>query len=393
MKTINLKKIVFAFGLVFALSISPVKAGSGGDHSGGGHVGPNGDLFDFYENEGSIKLDPLAVPGVKETLNEVYARVPGLARLLTTAQTKRWYLESKPLNDCPGGESLILADKSTGACQTKIEVRISQSWYEDMSLGEAKTARKKKGIIIHELLRGVKIAAVESIPDEDMIRDMTRTLSLDQLPEEHELRDLALRYKFGYFKTASEIQARNSLIAAKTAQVTKLFADLILLATQFYDAGSLYEAASKQDDPEISRLSELWLEKTNLKYTLKSKNKRLAIEQEIKEIARLMSEKRNSKIEPLLNKRKSLYEQMYARVQNEKFDLDNDRVSKYLKPILDNDLEWVKLSLDNHSISSEFAETFTNRRDRWIKELQEYIVNKYGNDRYGWSFWEVYRLL
>ncbi|MEK7395434.1 MAG: hypothetical protein AAB116_00720 [Candidatus Poribacteria bacterium] len=229
----SFKNLVVLTLFVIGSVSGPARAGNEG--SGGGFSGPNGDLFDFYENEGSITFDPLSVPGVRSTLEGIQARVPRLYTVLHKSLSKSWYFESKPLKECPGGESLILSDKGTVACQTKIEVRISKSWYDDVSLGEEKTARKRKGIILHELARGVRITAItagRTAPDEDMLRAMTRTISLAQLPTEQELRDLALEYNFGNFKTASEILTRNNFVGGQIACVTKLYADLTALITQ-----------------------------------------------------------------------------------------------------------------------------------------------------------------
>ena len=253
---------LLAASLAVHAAETPTNPVAGPGSSGGGHSGPNGDLFDYYENEGSVRFNPLLVPGVKEALDDVQFKVPGLSRVLRTALGKKWYFESKPLKPCPGGESLVLADQTTVACQSNIQIRISKTWYDDSSLGTEKTARKQKGIILHELGRAIVLAADgKNKPDEDMLSEMTRVLSEAQTTSEIELRDTSSQCRFGNFRLGSEIRVHNQKIESEISQVSRFFDNLILIGRKFdsnqsapqylafYQAHKVdYEALSKKSD-------------------------------------------------------------------------------------------------------------------------------------------------
>ena len=186
-------------GCLLALVLSN-PAFSGSNSSGGGHS-VNNTLLDLWENEGTVKFDPMKIDSVRETLASIETLVPAFANKLKTSLRKMWYLEPKSLTDCKGGDSMLKADLRTVACQNSLEVRISAEFFNSDAQGAAKKALRQKSIVLHEMLRNLRL---ENMGTEEGMRLLVRELSAE-LPAEDKLADLVAACGFGRYRTATTV--------------------------------------------------------------------------------------------------------------------------------------------------------------------------------------------
>jgi len=215
MMTKTFATIALAFLIGFA---SPSASfAKGGNSSGGGHAAANGDLLDFFENEGTEPFNPLLVPGVKELLTELDTKLPAFSKSLKASLKKKWLLESKPLAECPGGtESLVALNGTVIACQNAIEVRISQSWFEQNGNDPVRAERNQLGVVVHEMSRSLNL---RNQGTEEGLRALTRYLSTLEDPESTALQAEIARLGYGLHMSRPELDELTSFAKKADALV------------------------------------------------------------------------------------------------------------------------------------------------------------------------------
>jgi hypothetical protein len=190
------------------------------DRGGGNAV--NGQLFDFYENEGTEEINVTKLPLYKDfiapLLKRLEDRLPKVTAYLTESlQSKHWYLEPKEISseDCVNS-SMIKADKKILACQSPFEVRIDSLWFSEMT---EKNPQQAAALIVHELLVSKMLEDSQAISEES-VRYLNRVFFSGSLPSAKELRDTLAARGFAYFATAQETAALNADLK-KAALVSK----------------------------------------------------------------------------------------------------------------------------------------------------------------------------
>jgi hypothetical protein len=191
------------------------------DRGGGNSV--NGQLFDFYENEGTTVLKVKEHAVYKDYIAPIFKkledRLPKITAYLNESlKTKQWYLEPKEIaaDDCVNS-SMIKAEKKILACQSQFEVRIDSHWFADML---NKNPRQAAALIVHELLVAKMLEANDANPGyikEESVRYLNRLFFSGTLPNAADLRDILNARNFKYFDTAADA-------AALTASLTKALA-------------------------------------------------------------------------------------------------------------------------------------------------------------------------
>jgi len=177
------------------------------DRGGGNAV--NGQLFDFYENEGTQKIDVKKLPVYTQVLEPLFkkldAKLPALSFYLTSAfKEKSWYLEPKPLSEvgCTNS-SMIKVQTTIIACQSPYEVRIDSNWLSAATT----TPEQGAALIMHELL-----VAKMMIPKEyrnireESVRYLNRLFFSSDIPEAPELQEILQSRDFERLPTISEVK-------------------------------------------------------------------------------------------------------------------------------------------------------------------------------------------
>jgi len=175
------------------------------DRGGGNAV--NGQLFDFYENEGTQKIDVKKLPVYTQVLEPLFkkldAKLPALSFYLTSAfKEKSWYLEPKPLSEvgCTNS-SMIKVQTTIIACQSPYEVRIDSNWLSAATT----TPEQGAALIMHEML-----VAKMMIPREyrnireESVRYLNRLFFSSDIPEASELQKIIRDRDFELLPTMSE---------------------------------------------------------------------------------------------------------------------------------------------------------------------------------------------
>lgn len=133
----------------------------GGVSDGGGNaVGST--LFDFYENEGSLKISIQEMislePKTKQILNYLNRKVPAVGsshigsgygdELVDHLKNKSIYLESKGISSegCKNQSLVSAGGQAVVACQSDSELRLSVQWLQ------ATDANNRAGLFLHELI-------------------------------------------------------------------------------------------------------------------------------------------------------------------------------------------------------------------------------------------------
>ncbi|MGE0631815.1 MAG: hypothetical protein AB7O96_05380 [Pseudobdellovibrionaceae bacterium] len=279
----------------------------GGITDGGGNATSDGDLFDFYENKGTV---PLVFSNFESFKNKVAPlllqlekSIPGLGEKLGSyLSSKKWYLEPKPLSNkkCENVSFLQIetaekANEATNerkkivvACQDEFEVRIYTSWFTERKDGDqALLQLNQAGLITHELLVGFLMDLGFYSPElkdgaERSVRVLNRELYTAPFNSQNFLEEVNRRLKLE-FKSAHVLQqeAANAaaLKAAKVnlaneeinvlhqlqqmicAQEARNFSAAENLIRQFYP----YEAAERKKilfSPQLANLMDL--DRTNI---------------------------------------------------------------------------------------------------------------------------------
>lgn len=178
------------------------------DRGGGNAV--NGQLFDFYENEGTEKVDVKKLAVYTQVLEPLFkkldARIPSLRSYLTTSLTEKdWYLEPKPLSaeGCVNS-SMIKVQTTIIACQSPYEVRIDSHWLT----ADTTTPEQAAGLIMHELLVAIMMKPVDypaAQIREESVRYINRLFFSPELPDALKLQKALRDRNFELLPTAAEI--------------------------------------------------------------------------------------------------------------------------------------------------------------------------------------------
>lgn len=220
---------LMTIALVSTLSLSASFALAGAESGGGNAVGNQ--LFDDAENSGSKVMDKAVIGGlVSPLLKPLEGKLPEMAADLRGAiKNLTWYLEPKPLSQTGAclNKSSVLVERAVVACQSKIQVRIDQAWFEANPGAQAP-------LILHELLVSRQLR-LPGISDES-IREISRQIRNPEIPA-HELKNAVKEAGFGLYLTAFE-----------KAHIGKLRARLLEMCPQGgsgFRAGALEESFSR----------------------------------------------------------------------------------------------------------------------------------------------------
>lgn len=172
------------------------------DKDRGGANGVNGQLFDFYENQGTEAVNIESLPVFKNlvapALFKFDATHPGFYAYVTDSmKSKKWYLEEKELSaeGCLNG-SMVEVQRTILACQSQYEVRINNAWMQAMLKTDAKQVA---GMIIHEFLVAKMLANPGKIKEES-VRHINRHIFAQTLTTE-----ILVERGFPAFKAAKDI--------------------------------------------------------------------------------------------------------------------------------------------------------------------------------------------
>ena len=175
------------------LSTARADDDDGGSMAGGGGNTVGNELYDDYENKGTVQIpveviEKYAAP----VLNDLDNKIPRFANDLREGiSALTWYLEPKVLKQngmCRNGAHTGLADpidQVVRACQTDISVRIEKKWYEEKSKEKPNLVAD---LIVHELL--VRRRGTGGNVSEDGLFRMSRAIRSRKLSAEKLLEEL-----------------------------------------------------------------------------------------------------------------------------------------------------------------------------------------------------------
>ena len=195
--------------ILFTAMLPNLARGDGGTAGGGGNA-VGGTLLDFYENEGSTKVNVTDLAAyrnqLKPILQNLSSKLPTLKPFLEEATSKKiWLMETKPFNyNACVNTSMFVVNQVIVACQDEFEVRISKSWFESAD------SKNQAGLIMHELLIYHVLKTAKSAEDKMRLERNARALNRIFFSEES-ISSLALQQTiasrgFGDFVTPSEHQ-------------------------------------------------------------------------------------------------------------------------------------------------------------------------------------------
>jgi hypothetical protein len=226
------------------------------DRGGGNAV--NGKLFDFYENEGTEKVDVKKLPVYAQVLVPIFkkldSKLPALSYYLTMAlKEKSWYLEPKPLSaaGCVNS-SMIKVQTTIIACQSPYEVRIDSNWLA----ASTTTPEQAAGLIMHELLVAKMMQPREyrNIREES-VRYLNRLFFSSDIPEAFELQKILTDRDFERLPTMSEskrvkLEIQKELLAVCPTEAGKIrYADAYNFVGMFmnHSMSGVYSLAERNE--------------------------------------------------------------------------------------------------------------------------------------------------
>lgn len=214
------------------------------DRGGGNAV--NDQLFDFYENEGTEKVDVRKLPVYQQVLVPLFkkldAKLPALSFYLTSAlKTKNWYLEPKPLSEIGCTNSSMIKVRTTiVACQSQFEVRMDSNWLN----ANTTTPQQAAALIMHELLVAKMMQRREhNTIQEESVRYLNRLFFSNELPSATELQKILNDRGFEELPTIAE--------SKKVIEIVQKYLSIGCQTT----AGSITAASGYEKRNLLTRLS------------------------------------------------------------------------------------------------------------------------------------------
>ena len=217
MKLAIYKTLSLTFLAAIALQLSNVSTVRADDDDGGSMAGGGGntvgdDLYDDYENKGTVQIPAAVIEKYAEpVLHDLDDKIPAFAEELREGiHGLIWYKEPKVLKQngmCKNGAHTGLSapiDQVVRACQNKLDVRMEQKWYEEKSKSNPKLVA---GLVVHELLVRKRIKyywTKEDVSEEGLYR-MSRDIRSQKLSAE-KLKDELSVTGFGTYATFAETE-------------------------------------------------------------------------------------------------------------------------------------------------------------------------------------------
>lgn len=227
-----------------------------GDRASGGGNTVGDQLFDDYENSGSVVILASEIADlVAPTLNDLEQKTPGFAtKLREGIKGIIWYKEPKPLSQdglCRNGADTGLTPaigQVVRACQNNLDVRIEQNFYE-----KNKTEKPEllAGLIVHELIVYQRIHSTRLNISEEAVYMISRDVRSKSVGEQQLVNDLKTA-GFGTYQTGTVSRAESEKRKYLTAELNNLNA-LSLRSLQLHcDFRKLSSQPAKKSEADVA---------------------------------------------------------------------------------------------------------------------------------------------